>query len=38
MHSHGAALLIVGVILTVALLGATVLAATEGKPNPEDTP
>jgi NADH:ubiquinone oxidoreductase subunit 6 (subunit J) len=38
MRQHGAALLIVGVILTVALLGATVLAATEGKPNPEDTP
>ena len=37
MHRHGAALLIVGVILTVALLGATLLAATEPKRNPEDT-
>ena len=35
---HAASLLVVGVILTVALLGATVLAATEGKPDPEDTP
>jgi NADH:ubiquinone oxidoreductase subunit 6 (subunit J) len=31
MHRHGAALLIVGVILTVALLGATILAATDPK-------
>jgi len=38
MQHHGAALLIVGVILTVALLGATVLAATEAKRNREDTP
>jgi NADH:ubiquinone oxidoreductase subunit 6 (subunit J) len=38
MHRNGAALLIVGVILTVALLGATVLAATDAKPNPEDAP
>jgi NADH:ubiquinone oxidoreductase subunit 6 (subunit J) len=38
MQHHGAALLIVGVILTVALLGATVLAASEGKRNPEDAP
>jgi NADH:ubiquinone oxidoreductase subunit 6 (subunit J) len=38
MYRHGAALLIVGVILTVALLGATVLAAGETPPNPEDTP
>jgi NADH:ubiquinone oxidoreductase subunit 6 (subunit J) len=37
MQHHGAALLIVGVILTVALIGATVLAATE-KRNPEDAP
>ena len=36
MHRHGAALLIVGVVLTVALLGATILAATEQKP--EDAP
>ena len=38
MHRNGAALLIVGVILTVALLGATVLAATDSKNNPEDAP
>ncbi len=36
MHRHGAALLIVGVLLTVALLGATILAATDTKP--EDAP
>ena len=36
MHRHGAALLIVGVILTVALIGATILAATDTKP--EDAP
>jgi NADH:ubiquinone oxidoreductase subunit 6 (subunit J) len=36
MHRHGATLLIVGVILTVALLGATVIAATEN--SPEDAP
>ena len=33
-----AALLIIGVILTVALIGATLLAATEAKRNPEDAP
>lgn len=38
MHRNGAALLIVGVILTVALLGATVLAATDSRKNPEDAP
>ena len=36
MRVHGAALLILGVLLTVALLGATILAATDGKP--EDAP
>jgi hypothetical protein len=38
MERHGAALLIIGVILTVALIGATLLAATEAKRNPEDAP
>ena len=38
MDRHGAALLIIGVILTVALIGATLLAATEAKRNPEDAP
>ena len=38
MHRHGAALLIVGLILTVALLGATILAASDPKRQPEDTP
>ncbi len=38
MGPHGAALLIVGVLLTVALLGAIVLAAAEAKRNPEDAP
>jgi NADH:ubiquinone oxidoreductase subunit 6 (subunit J) len=36
MHQQGAALLIVGVILTVALLGATVLAAADKPENTED--
>jgi NADH:ubiquinone oxidoreductase subunit 6 (subunit J) len=38
MNKYGAALLIVGVILTVALIGATILAATESPRPPEDTP
>lgn len=38
MQTHGAALLILGVLLTVALLGATVIAATDRPPPPEDTP
>lgn len=38
MQRHGAALLIVGVLLTVALLGATGLAAPDAPPQPEDTP
>lgn len=38
MERHGGALLIIGVILTVALIGATLLAATEAKRNPEDAP
>ena len=38
MGPHGAALLITGVLLTVALLGAIVLAAAEAKRNPEDAP
>ena len=36
MNHHGAALLIVGLILTVALLGATVLAANDKPTDPED--
>ena len=36
MSEHGAAMLIVGVILTVALLGATVIAATDSKRTSED--
>ncbi len=36
MNHHGAALLIVGLILTVALLGATVLAATDKPSKTED--
>lgn len=38
MGVHGAALIIAGILLTVALLGAVVLAANEPKRNPEDTP
>ena len=38
MGRHAAALLIVGVILTVALLGAIVIASTEAKSNREGTP
>jgi hypothetical protein len=38
MQTHGAALLILGVLLTVALLGATVIAATDRSQPPEDTP
>jgi NADH:ubiquinone oxidoreductase subunit 6 (subunit J) len=38
MQRHGGALLIVGVILTVALLGATILAASDAKRQPEDQP
>jgi NADH:ubiquinone oxidoreductase subunit 6 (subunit J) len=38
MRQHGGALLIVGVILTVALLGATILAATDAKDKPKDAP
>ena len=38
MHREGASLLIVGVILTVALLGATLLAAPESNHHPEDGP
>jgi NADH:ubiquinone oxidoreductase subunit 6 (subunit J) len=38
MRQHGVTLLIVGVVLTVALLGGTVLAATEAKSDPEDKP
>ncbi len=38
MREHGGALLIVGVILTVALLGATILAASEAKTKTEDVP
>jgi NADH:ubiquinone oxidoreductase subunit 6 (subunit J) len=36
MRQHGGALLIVGVVLTVALLGATILAATDKPQSPED--
>ena len=35
---HAAALLLVGVILTVALLGAIIIAAPEPAPRPEDQP
>ena len=38
MGTHAAALLVVGVLLTVALLGATILAATDRPEKPEDTP
>ena len=38
MSRHGGALLIIGVILTVALLGATILAASDAKGKPEDQP
>ncbi len=38
MQEHGAALLIVGIILTVALIGATVIASTDKKRDPEDAP
>ena len=38
MGQHTAALLIVGVILTVSLLGAIVIAATDRDDKPEDTP
>jgi NADH:ubiquinone oxidoreductase subunit 6 (subunit J) len=38
MGTHAASLLIVGVLLTVALLGAIVIAATDRDDKPEDTP
>jgi NADH:ubiquinone oxidoreductase subunit 6 (subunit J) len=38
MGTHAASLLIIGVLLTVALLGAIVIAATDRKDNPEDLP
>ncbi len=38
MGTHAAALLIAGVILTVALLGAIVIASADRKDNSEDTP
>jgi hypothetical protein len=38
MEQHGAALLIAGSLLTVALLGAVVLASTPSSSGPEDTP
>ena len=38
MHRHGGALLITGVILTVALLGATILAASDGRARPPGEP
>jgi NADH:ubiquinone oxidoreductase subunit 6 (subunit J) len=38
MNEHGATLLIVGVILTVALLGATILAATDGRASGRASP
>ena len=38
MGPHAASLLVVGALLTVALLGAIVLAATERDEKPEDTP
>lgn len=38
MGPHAAALLIIGLLLTVALLGAVVLAATDAPAEPEDAP
>ncbi len=38
MSAHAASLLVVGVILTVALIGATVIAATDRTPGKEDQP
>lgn len=38
MGPHAAALLVVGVILTVALLGATLIASTDRPAKPEDRP
>lgn len=38
MHEHAAALLIAGVLLTVSLLGAVVIAAADPKRRPEDAP
>ncbi len=38
MSTHAASLLIVGVLLTVALLGAIVIASADRKDNSEDTP
>ncbi|MEO6001911.1 MAG: NADH-quinone oxidoreductase subunit J [Opitutus sp.] len=38
MGSHAAALLVIGLILTVALLGAVVIAATEPRESEEDAP
>ena len=38
MGPHAAALLVIGVILTVALLGAVVIAATDGPGRKEDAP
>lgn len=38
MGPHAAALLIVGALLTVALLGAVVIAATDRRPDKEDAP
>src|SRR5687767_6071480 len=38
MGPHAAALLVVGVILTVALLGAVVIASSDRAPTKEDTP
>jgi NADH:ubiquinone oxidoreductase subunit 6 (subunit J) len=38
MGPHAAALLVIGLLLTVALLGAVVLASEERRHRPEDTP
>lgn len=38
MHEHAAALLVVGVLLTVALLGAIVIASTDRADEPRPTP
>jgi NADH:ubiquinone oxidoreductase subunit 6 (subunit J) len=38
MGTHAAALLVVGVLLTVALIGAVVLAAGDRPEKPEDKP
>jgi hypothetical protein len=38
MSTHAAALLIIGILLTVALLGAVVLAAQDGPESKQESP